>query len=83
MNAVRVAKIAVNFTVASGTSRILQGVVNNNVVTNSPAEKATVIAATMAIGGVVAEKTDEYTSACIDEAVAFGKFLHTRFAKKN
>lgn len=59
-------KFVVNLAVGIGSAKIVHDVVANNVEPTTTLEKVNVAAGSIAIGGVVAEKTSDYTDRQID-----------------
>lgn len=63
-------KKAVSIAVGFGASAIVNQIIANNVVIEKPHQKVTVPLASIAIGGVVADASSEWTDSMIDEAAA-------------
>jgi hypothetical protein len=82
MNKIAAAKKIVTSIVAIGTTKIVAGVIENNVTTDSVYQKVTVGSASVAIGYAVSETTSDYTDRKIDEAVAFWN-KHIKNRKSN
>jgi hypothetical protein len=70
MQKIEFVKKAVSTIVGIGTTKIIKGIIENNVPTETTIEKVTVTSASVAIGYAVSEETSEYTNRKIDEAVA-------------
>jgi len=70
MNKAVVVKKVVSTVVGFGTAKIVKGIIESNVDTESVASKVTVTAASTAIGYSLSEMTSEYTDRKIDEAIA-------------
>lgn len=84
MQKLEILKKAVSLVVSVGTAKIVKGIIENNVSTETLTDKVTVTAASAAIGGAVGELTSEYTSAQIDEIAAFvQKIKNRKNAEKN
>jgi hypothetical protein len=73
MDKIALFKKAVTTIVGIGTTKIIKGIIENNVDTTTAVEKTTVTAASVAIGYAISEETSEYTDRKIDEAVALWK----------
>lgn len=78
MKKLDVAKKAASLIVGSGVTCIVKGIIETNVETTTAAQKLSVAAAGVAIGGVVAEATSDYTDRMIDEAVNIWLKLRAR-----
>lgn len=63
-------KKAVSIAVGFGVSTIVNQIIANNVVIEKPHQKVTIPLASLAIGGVVADASSDWTDATIDEAAA-------------
>lgn len=71
MKKLEIAKKAVTTVVGFGITKIVKGIIENNVDTTAITSKVTVTAASAAIGYSLSEVTSDYTDKKIDEAVAF------------
>lgn len=71
MDKIAIFKKAVTTIVGIGTTKIIKGIIENNVDTVTVASKVTVTAASTAIGYAISEETSEYTDRKIDEIVVF------------
>jgi len=71
MQKIEFVKKAVTTIVGIGTTKIIKGIIENNVDTATVAAKVTVGSASIAIGYAISEETSEYTDRKIEEAVAF------------
>jgi hypothetical protein len=79
MNKLAVAKKTVTTIVGFGITKIVKGIVENNVDTTSITSKVTVTAASTAIGYSLSELTSNYTDTKIDELVAlYNKHVKNR-----
>lgn len=63
-------KKAVSIAVGIGASTIVNQIIANNVAIEKPHQKVTVPLAAIAIGGVVADASSDWTDSMIDEAAA-------------
>lgn len=70
MSKLAIFKKAVSIAVGIGASTIVSQIIANNVVMEKPHQKVTVPLASIAIGGVVADASSEWTDSIIDEAAA-------------
>jgi hypothetical protein len=70
MSKLAIFKKAVSIAVGIGASTIVNQIIANNVVIEKPHQKVTVPLASIAIGGVVADASSDWTDATIDEAAA-------------
>ena len=61
-------KKAVSVAVGFGVSTIVNQIISNNVVVEKPHQKVTVPLASIAIGGVVADASSDWTDSIIDDA---------------
>jgi hypothetical protein len=68
MSKLAIFKKAVSITVGLGVSTIVNQIIANNVSIEKPHQKVTVPLASIAIGGVVADASSDWTDALIDEA---------------
>lgn len=68
MSKLTIFKKAVSIAVGVGASTIVNQIIARNVVIEKPHQKVTVPLASMAIGGVVADASSDWTNALIDEA---------------
>lgn len=72
-------KKGVSLIVGIGTAKIVHDFIERNVDTSTPLNKVTVGAASAAIGGAVAELTQQYTNRQIDEmAELFQKIVNRK-----
>lgn len=71
MDKLKIAKRVVSTIVGIGTTKIVQGIIENNVDTEHVASKVTVGAASAAIGYAASEATASYTDSKIDEIAAW------------
>ena len=83
MSKLAIFKKAVSIAVGIGTSTIVNQIIANNVVIEKPHQKVTVPLAAIAIGGVVADASSNWTDNIIDEAAElWTKEIAPRFRKK-
>lgn len=75
---IEILKKAVSLVVGIGTAKIVHDFIERNVDTESVYQKVTVTAASTAIGGAVAELTQQYTDRQIDEIHAFVQKIMNR-----
>jgi len=68
MSKLAIFKKAVSIAVGFGASTIVNQIIANNVAIEKPHQKVTVPLASIAIGGVVADASSDWTDALIDEA---------------
>lgn len=66
-----VAKFAVSAVVMSGTTKVVSAIISNNTSPEKITDKVAIASASWAIGGMVAEKTKEYTDKTIDDIAEF------------
>lgn len=66
MTKLEITKFAVKFIVGSGTSTIVHAIIKNNVQPANITQQVTVVAASIALGAMVADVTTQYTYAQID-----------------
>lgn len=71
MDKISAAKKIVTTIVGIGTTKIVHGIIENNVDTTTTISKVTVASASTVIGYSMSEKTSDYTDRKIDEAVTF------------
>lgn len=71
-------KRTVSLIVGVGTAKIIHDFIARNVDTSTVYQKVTVTAASTAIGGAVAELTQQYTDRQIDEMAAFFQKIANR-----
>lgn len=71
MNRIELAKTAANLAVTFGASKIIKTIIHNNVQPETLIDQITVTAGSIAIGGLVAEASANYTDRRIDQAVAW------------
>ena len=64
-----IAKAAVGYVVAAGTSLIVKGFIENNTSPETLIQKVTVTAASIAIGGMAKDATRKYTDQQIDKLI--------------
>lgn len=79
MKKIVIVKKAVTTVVGFGITKIVKGIIENNVDTETVPSKVTVTAASTAIGYSLSELTSNYTDTKIDEAVA----LWHKFKNRN
>lgn len=70
MNKTIIAKKVVRFVVAVGSGTITKSIIENNVRVTRIDQQVSVAVASVAIAGVVAEKTGDHTDRMIDELIA-------------
>jgi len=75
---IEILKKAVSLVVGIGTAKIVHDFIERNVDTESVYQKVTVTAASTAIGGAVAELTQQYTDRQIDEIATFVQKIMNR-----
>jgi len=68
MSKLAIFKRAVSIAVGIGASAIVNQIIANNVVIEKPHQKVTIPLASLAIGGVLADVSTDWTDAIIDEA---------------
>lgn len=68
---IKIAKQVVSTIVGIGVSKIVSGIIENNVDTTTVASKVTVASASGVIGWAAADYASDYTDNKIDEAVAW------------
>jgi hypothetical protein len=78
MQKIEIIKKTLSTIVSIGTAKIVKGIIENNVLTETTTDKVTVTAASFAIGGAVGELSSDYTDAKIDELVVFVKKIKDR-----
>lgn len=78
MKKIELLKKGVSLIVAIGTAKIVHDFIERNVDTETAYSKVTVTAASTAIGGAVAELTQQYTDRQIDEIVTFVQNIMNR-----
>lgn len=72
MTKIKVAKDIATSIVGLSTARVVNQIIRNNVdEVETPADKVVVLAASFAIGGMVADAARDYTDATIDKSVAW------------
>lgn len=76
---VKAIKFATSVVIGAGTTTIVHQIISSNVEKDSVKEQVTVPVASLAIGGMVAEATQRYTDAKIDEIV---NYWHTQIKPK-
>jgi hypothetical protein len=69
MDKIRTAKIAVNFVVGAGVSKIVAGIIHNNTNPERVTDKVAIAGAAVVIGSMAADATSSYTDTKIDEIV--------------
>lgn len=83
MSKLALLKKAVSIAVGFGASTIVNQIISNNVVIEKPHQKVTVPLAAIAIGGVVADASSDWTDALIDDAAdIWTKEIAPRFRKQ-
>lgn len=70
-------KTAISFITSVGVSRIVRGIVANNVPIGGPIDKISVGVATIAIGGLTSLKLREYTDKTVDDAFETAEKIRT------
>ena len=75
---IEILKKAVTTVVGIGTAQIVDRIIKNNVHATTLPEKVTVKAASLAIGGLVAEQSQQYTDRQIDEIVQLIQKIRNR-----
>jgi hypothetical protein len=79
MNKLAIAKKTVNTIVGFGITKIVKGIIDNNVDTDTIPSKVTVAAASAAVGYSLSELTSNYTDRKIDELVVlYDKHIKNR-----
>lgn len=78
MDKIKILKKTVTTIVGFGTTKIVRGIIENNVDTTTLTDKVTVTAASTAIGYSVSELTSNYTDTKIDQAIAFIQKIKNR-----
>jgi len=78
MKKIEILKKAVSLVVSVGTAKVVKGIIESNVATETITDKVTVAAASAAIGGAIGELTSQYTSNQIDEMVIFFQKIKDR-----
>jgi hypothetical protein len=78
MKKIDILKKAVSTIVGIGTAKIVKGIIESNVSTETVLDRVTVSAASAAIGGAVGQITSEYTNKQIDEMVALIQKIKNR-----
>lgn len=73
MTKIEFAKTAVSFVVGSGTSKIVVGIISNNVRADKVTDQVAITSAGVVIGMMAADATKKYTDAKIDEIVDWWK----------
>lgn len=71
MDKILIAKRVTSFVVGAGVKTIISTIIKDNVDPDNLAKKATVIAGTFVIAGIVADASSSYTDAKIDALVDF------------
>lgn len=66
-----VAKFVASAVVMSGTTKIVHSIISRNTTPEKITDTVTIAAASWAIGGMMAEKTKEYTDKTIDDIAEF------------
>ncbi len=69
MDKIRTTKIAVNFVVGAGVSKIVAGIIRNNTNPERVTDKVAIAGAAVVIGSMAADATSSYTDTKIDEIV--------------
>lgn len=70
-------KSVVSTIVGIGASKIVYGIVKNNVPTETPIDKVTVVAGSFVIGSMAADATKKHTDKMIDETIDWYKTMKT------
>jgi uncharacterized membrane protein YcjF (UPF0283 family) len=68
MDKLDLTKNVASFVVGTGTTKIVTGIIQNNIVADNLYSKVTVVGAGVVIGMMAADATKSYTNAKIDEA---------------
>ena len=69
MDKIKVSKFVVGCVVAAGVSRIVGGIVSNNTVPKNLWQKATILAGSFVLGGIVVGVAKKETDAIIDQII--------------
>ncbi len=67
---IKIAKIAIRWTVIGGTSKLVHGLFDNNTEPETLYQKMQVVAGTFAVGGMVGAYVGDYTNDQIDNVIA-------------
>lgn len=82
MNKLDIAKLAVNFVVGAGVTKIVTGIIKNNTNPEKLTDVVAIYSGGAMLGAMVADKTKDYTSEKIDEVADWWtKNITPRFAK--
>jgi hypothetical protein len=73
MNKVQIAKTIANVIVGAGTYRLVNGIVENNMETETTTDKVLAQSTSLVIGAMASNVTRSYTDQKIDEIVAWWK----------
>lgn len=71
MTKLEIVKAVASTIVGIGTSKIVYGIIANNVETTNPVDKVTVVAGSFVVGSMAADATKKHTDKMIDEAAAW------------
>lgn len=71
MDKLAITKKIISTIVGIGTTKIVSGIIENNVDTDTTFQKVTVASASTALGYAVSEYTSEFTDSKIDELAAW------------
>ena len=69
MTKLQLVKTATSFIVGAGTTKIVSGIIQNNVSPANAADKVAIAGAAFVIGSMAADATRRYTDSAIDEVV--------------
>lgn len=78
-----IVKMAVHLVAVAGIFKILRGIVDSNVETETFAEKAQVYAGTLVIGELIAEHASDYTDKRVDQTIELIHEVKGFFQEKN
>lgn len=73
MNKLELTKTVVTFVVGAGTSKIVKTIIKNNVQPENLTDSITVTTGSIVLGSMVADVSQKYTSAKIDEIANWWK----------
>jgi hypothetical protein len=71
MTKLEIAKRATSFIVGVGTTKIVQGIVENNTHPEKVTDQVSILAGSIVIGSMVSDMTRKYTDAKIEEIAAW------------
>lgn len=78
MNKIDIAKTVISTIVGTGSSKIVHGIIANNVPIANNIDKVTVASASAVIGYAASDISKNYTNAKVDEVVAWWKKIQTK-----